>query len=202
MDFLTDIKQERNKRAHPPINERIKILRSISNGANFINYQSAFSKIKGKKNIIPPSGRHEGSQIPLRQGSVVSNTKSAKKSTRSLGDLMRAVNKYAFLTCACGLKMKIPPDYKKNKVICPRCGRKNKIPVAELTAMSGMITGMKQKDKQHEIQPDKDNSFVYHRTGKGWESFNCRCGSPKQLSPAFNKPYFICNKCGRKIIVK
>ncbi len=189
---------------HPPMNERIQILRNISHGANFIDYQNAFTSIKGKQNIIPTSGISEKRKINLRTVAAAASTqaKSAKKSTRDLGDLMRAVNKYVFLSCACGLKMKLPPNFKKDKINCPRCGRKNHVPIAELAAVSGMIAGTEQTDIKPKNVTTKDDSFVYNRTGKGWESFSCRCGSPKQLSPAFNKSYFICNKCGRKIVIK
>lgn len=189
---------------HPPMYERIQILRNISHGANFIDYQNAFTSIKGKQNIIPTSGIREKRKINIRTVTAVSistQAKSAKKSTRDLGDLMRAVNKYMFLSCACGLKMKLPPNFKKDKINCPRCGRKNHVPIAELTAMSGIIAGNEKNDNiRNNKQADQD-SFVYNRTGKGWESFSCRCGSPKQLSPSFNKTFFICNKCGRKIMV-
>jgi len=187
---------------HPPMNERIQILRNISHGANFIDYQNAFTTIKGKQNIIPSSGIREKKKINIRTAVVSTQAKSTKKSTRDLGDLMRAVNKYMFLSCACGLKMKLPPNFKKDKINCPRCGRINHVPIAELAAMSGMIAGNEETDIIRNNEPAKQDSFVYNRTGKGWESFSCRCGSPKQLSPAFNKSSFVCNKCGRKIVVK
>ena len=187
---------------HPPMNERIQILRNISHGANFIDYQNAFTTIKGKQNIIPSSGIREKKKINIRTAVVSTQAKSTKKSTRDLGDLMRAVNKYMFLSCACGLKMKLPPNFKKDKINCPRCGRINHVPIAELAAMSGMIAGNEKTDIIRNNEPAKQDSFVYNRTGKGWESFSCRCGSPKQLSPAFNKSSFICNQCGRKIVVK
>ena len=49
---------------------------------------------------------------------------SAQKQMRQVDDIMRRVNGFAFLACACGLKMKIPPNFKSNKVVCPRCKRK------------------------------------------------------------------------------
>jgi heat shock protein HtpX len=36
---------------------------------------------------------------------------------------MRQVNQFIFLTCLCGLKLKIPPNFKSDKVQCPRCKR-------------------------------------------------------------------------------
>ena len=187
---------------HPPIDERVKILRTISHGANLSDYQNAFGTITGKKNIIPASGRHAKTKLDIRAASASKETKTAKKSTRDLGDLIRAVNKYMFLTCACGLKMKIPPDYKKEKIDCPRCGKVNQVPLAELTALGSVMVSPEQEEViLNNIQPE-DNPLIYNRKGKGWESFSCECGSPKQISPAFNKPSFICNKCGKKIVVK
>ena len=188
---------------HPPMHERIQILRNISHGANFIDYQNAFTSIMGKQNIIPSSGIREKRKINLRTVAAASTQdKSAKKSTRDLGDLMRAVNKYMFLTCACGMKMKLPPNFKKDKINCPRCGRENHIPIAELAAIEVLNTETKKQDTITNSVPTKNDSFVYNRTGEGWETFSCLCGSPKQLSPAFKKSSFVCNKCGRKIVVK
>ena len=42
---------------HPPISERVRILRSISQGAGFIDYQNAFDKIKRKSSPIIPAFR-------------------------------------------------------------------------------------------------------------------------------------------------
>jgi heat shock protein HtpX len=36
---------------------------------------------------------------------------------------MMAVNQYTFIDCDCGLKLKIPPEYKEYQVECPKCGR-------------------------------------------------------------------------------
>ena len=187
---------------HPPIDERIRILRNISQGANFINYQNAYSDVKGRQarsNIIPSSAMHNKDRVSLRKPP---EHKPGTKKAHDLGDLIRAVNKYTFLTCACGMKIKLPPDFKKTEVKCPRCGSINNIPVAEIAAIAGVVHGITgQTEKQPEKQKQK-NEFVYHRKGKGWESFTCPCGSAKQISPSFNKPYFFCNKCGRKIIVE
>jgi heat shock protein HtpX len=38
-----------------------------------------------------------------------------------VGDIMRKVNGFIFLTCACGVTLKIPPNYSAATVECPRC---------------------------------------------------------------------------------
>lgn len=110
---------------HPPISERIRILRSMSGGANYIDYQNAFNEVKKHKvNLIPSSGLADQTSVGLKE-TVSSSvplglTKQVKRDT---GDIIMKVNNYSFVDCECGLKIKIPPDFKKDTVICPRCGR-------------------------------------------------------------------------------
>ncbi|HDZ59100.1 MAG TPA: peptidase M28, partial [Ignavibacteriales bacterium] len=52
---------------HPPISERIRILRSIAQSADFSAYQDAFNKVKGKEtNIIPPAELKESTPIGMK----------------------------------------------------------------------------------------------------------------------------------------
>lgn len=118
---------------HPPISERIRILRGMMQGAGYINYQKAFSNIRGSSSfIIPHSGLNLKEDVPIRHASGESEIIMDKKKTaRELGDLMMAVNKFAFLVCLCGLNIKLPPDFNKQDISCPRCGRKVEVPLAE-----------------------------------------------------------------------
>jgi len=114
---------------HPPISERVRILRSISGGANYIDYQNAFEKVKrGKTSLIPSSGLADQTSIGLKETVVSPVSLDLKKQTkRDTGDIMMRVNNYLFIECSCGLKIKIPPDYKKTELFCPRCGTKHSI---------------------------------------------------------------------------
>lgn len=110
---------------HPPITERINILRSMSQGVNYVNYQNAFNSVKGKRSIlVPQSGLTDAAIIPLRSSladeSAVENTFKVK---RDVGDLMMKLNDFKFINCTCGLKLKVPPDFKDDTITCPRCGR-------------------------------------------------------------------------------
>jgi len=65
----------------------------------------------------------------LRQASTEAKKKERRKTQmRQVGDIMRKVNQFVFLTCLCGLKLKIPPNFKANKVACPRCKRTLDLP--------------------------------------------------------------------------
>jgi heat shock protein HtpX len=107
---------------HPPISERIKILRNMS-GVSFKNYSDAYSNITHRKTIVPPSALTK-EDIALRQaGEEAKKELRREAQMRQVGDIMRTLNAFVFLTCVCGLKLKIPPNYKSDKVRCPRCKR-------------------------------------------------------------------------------
>jgi heat shock protein HtpX len=190
---------------HPPISERIRILRSMMGGAGYTDYQEAYFRVKGKGSvIIPRSGLSEKETVEIRKPSVVSEkAPTRKKGIRQVGDLMRALNKYAFLVCACGLKMKIPPDFKKSQIPCPRCGRKLEVPVAELATLAAASQAL--ATPAGEVRAEKtatSSQQVYTRKGQGWESFSCQCGRLVQLSPGFVGPNVRCKDCGRIIEIK
>jgi len=108
---------------HPPISERIRILRNMTHGASFSDYSEAFAGVTKRKSVVPPSVLKKD-LVLLRTGqSDATRQPPVERQTKQIGDIMRAVNGFLFLTCPCTLKLKIPPNYKKNTVKCPRCHR-------------------------------------------------------------------------------
>ena len=107
---------------HPPIEKRIQILRKMMHSADYKSYQNAYSSVTGKTSLIPAAALSDET-IPVKK--VISEPppipKSEKEQMREIGDLNRAVNRFAFLTCLCGLKIKVPPDFTKPNIVCPRC---------------------------------------------------------------------------------
>jgi heat shock protein HtpX len=113
---------------HPPISERIKILRNLTHGASFKDYSDSFSSVTHKKTVVPAAALTK-EEIALRQaGDEAIKKERIQTQMRQVGDIMRRVNQFVFLTCLCGLKLKIPPNYKADKVGCPRCKRILDIP--------------------------------------------------------------------------
>jgi len=113
---------------HPPISERIRILRNMTHGASFKNYSDSFSAITNTKTVVPPTALTK-EDIALREASAEAKKKERLETQmRQVDDIMRRVNQFVFLTCLCGLKLKIPPNYKPDKVNCPRCKRTLDIP--------------------------------------------------------------------------
>jgi heat shock protein HtpX len=108
---------------HPPTSERIRILRSMAQGASFRDYAQAYTAVTHSKNIVPAAAL-TGEEVKIRQGQAEpTRQEKTQKQMRQIGDLMRKVNGFLFLTCACGLKLKVPPDFKGQAVQCPRCSR-------------------------------------------------------------------------------
>lgn len=110
---------------HPPISERINILKSMTHGVNFANYQAAFNNIKGRQsNIIPQSGLTDATKIGFRTSELSQTSfETGKQVKREVGDLMMKLNNFLFINCTCGLKLKVPPEFKANSITCPKCGR-------------------------------------------------------------------------------
>jgi len=115
---------------HPPISERIRILRNMTHGASFKDYSASFTNVTHTKTVIPSTALTK-EDIALRQASAEAKKKRRRETQmRQVGDIMRKVNGFLFLTCTCGLKLKVPPNFKARKVTCPRCKRKLDLPAS------------------------------------------------------------------------
>jgi len=108
---------------HPPMSERIRILRSMGSGAAFKDYSEAYSRVTKSRTVVPV-GALTKEEVSIRQASAEAKKKQrGEQQLRQVGDIMRRVNGFAFLGCVCGLTLKIPPNYKGASVKCPRCKR-------------------------------------------------------------------------------
>jgi heat shock protein HtpX len=197
------VKKKRNLNlgsTHPPTEERVRILRSMSQGASLLDYDQAYRQVHdGEAGVIPASGLKDQGTAHVRKASGDREApKSDKARRRDVGDLMRAVNEYAFLACAsCGLRIKIPPDFKRKSFPCPRCQTDVSVPLAELAAAATVLEAVKVAEK---TAAKKEVS--YQRKTTGWESFRCSCGKLLQLSPSFSGQHITCGNCGTKIKIE
>lgn len=181
---------------HPPINERIKILRSLSTGVELKNYALAFQKVTKSNKALPNSFFDDKTNIPVKE--IEPTTEATPTNPqRTFSDLINRLNNYIFLVCLCGLKIKIPPDLNKSEICCPKCGRDNKVPMAELAtiASAGVIINNNKTELKEEIDTPKKIRQVYKRQNKGWESFQCNCSKYVHLSPNFNRNLVKCSEC-------
>jgi len=111
---------------HPPIDERIRILRSMG-GVGLADYDAAFRQVKGKdKGVIPRSaldgiGARPGS-APRAAFAGDTDASRERRQAREIDDFFYKNEGYRRVECSCGAVLKIPPGFKSHKIKCPRCG--------------------------------------------------------------------------------
>jgi heat shock protein HtpX len=114
---------------HPPISERIRILRSMAGSVSLNDYNNAFRQIHGGgKNIISGPALAGAGAVGIRAASPegpVEQVRSEKvQRTREVSGVMERLSNYRIVTCDCGAKWKVPPGYRDDSILCTRCGRR------------------------------------------------------------------------------
>ncbi|MFC2003391.1 M48 family metallopeptidase [Chloroflexota bacterium] len=110
---------------HPPISERIRILRAMA-GASFGDYDQAYRQVhRGGKGIMPAAAGIAAGVVPLAATKPEPRVEEPDEMQRAreTSDVMWRLNKYKTITCDCGAKLRVPPKFKEPKIACPHCGR-------------------------------------------------------------------------------
>jgi heat shock protein HtpX len=114
---------------HPPLGERIRILRAMS-GASYKDYEQSYKAVKNES-VIPSSELSGSDAVSLRPATLGLQDGEVQEQidrTRETSDLMWKMGNYKTLNCEnCGAGMKLPPTYKGPAVRCPHCGFVNKV---------------------------------------------------------------------------
>jgi heat shock protein HtpX len=201
---------------HPPIDQRIRVLRSMGGTASFQQYDAAWRAVRGaNRGVIPPSALIAGQAAPVRLPQAAPGSVDPRARMREAGDVLRKVNQFLFLTCACGLRIKLPPDFNKNTVACPRCHRELSVPVAQVAAAGQVLSSLAGQPQgpapaaAPEPPPTPAGRAVFaaapleiSRLPNQWQSFKCPCGAAINLSPSNVADHMTCNRCGRQIVIR
>ena len=118
---------------HPPTQERIAILRSIGKSASLADYERAWRQFHSGKRLVGSETLKAASEhAPVRAASEKPTTQQTPQERLARAhqalDMMRRLGGFVFLTCACGARLKVPPNFPKSEVRCPRCGTVHKLP--------------------------------------------------------------------------
>lgn len=208
---------------HPPIEERVKILRSMgglvrgSGEVSYAAYERAYESAKGGRRILPASAMGLAA-APLRE-TPAAETEDPRVRQREVGDLVRTLNKFRFLPCACGVRVKVPDGYQKVEIACPRCGSRlhvgsaveeDAVRVATPAATSPPpVAPARNATPARRIPTAKPKAgsgvnqppLHFQRRGGGWESVRCSCGTIRNIAPSFTAPEVACSGCGRTLIL-
>ena len=129
--FLKDVTAGKLTDTHPPISERVGILRAMGGGASYGDYDKAYRQVHSAGTGIMSDGAiYMAGEVVARQASPTDNTKTTSEKisrTREVSDVMLRLNKYKITVCDCGATWKIPQDFKDDTVLCTRCGNRIKV---------------------------------------------------------------------------
>ena len=212
-------------RTHPPIQDRVRVLRTLTGGVSYAAYQEAMRKTGAHHAPkMPGSGLQQGA-APIRppHAEAQQAAQNPAQRMREAGDLLRSLNNFLFLQCACGMRIKLPPDFKKDQVDCPRCQRHLQVPIAQLATAGalgehlrgaggagglggaagvggavGALPFAQPKGGQGAAEKTLPPLQVKRQTG-GWMSVKCSCGTTMNIGPSFNLKETPCRRCGRSI---
>ena len=92
----------------------------MASGAGFNNYNNAYGKVNGGT-IISGSDLRSAEELELR-GIKRTEPVDRATQTRNANDILLRASKFSFIECACGLRIKVPPNFSDKSVKCPRCG--------------------------------------------------------------------------------
>jgi heat shock protein HtpX len=117
---------------HPPLSERIRILRSMAGGAALADYNSAYQEVHGGRGgLLAAAALAGGQTVSLRAPSQETGAQQPEPTrverAREVSDLMWRMNDYKIIDCDCGTKLKIPPKLGRASVRCPHCGTVHKV---------------------------------------------------------------------------
>ena len=181
---------------HPPTQDRVKILRGMGGRAGYVDYEAALRKIEGRERrlaALTSVARSEASIAARGPSAEPDAQQTAVGRAREVGDLLDRLALFIFVPCACGMRIKLPPDYRGDSVLCPRCSRQLIVPAAVPIPIEGAAVSATP------AASSGGSGLRYDRTGDGWDAFRCTCGQTIQLGPDFPLDYTVCAKCNSRI---
>jgi heat shock protein HtpX len=113
---------------HPPLSNRIRILRAMA-GASFNDYDQAYRQVHGGgQGVIPAAGLVAGT-VPIATIKLEGEAGELNEiqRARETSDVMWRLSNYNTITCDCGAKLRVPPQFKEPQIKCPHCGRTHQV---------------------------------------------------------------------------
>jgi len=108
---------------HPPIAERVRILRAMG-GASYLDYERAYEQAK-KQRLLPASALAAVGTVAVRAARPEAVDEKVEKvaRVRETSQALWNVSDYRTIDCPCGAKLRVPPGHGGDTVKCPHCGR-------------------------------------------------------------------------------
>ncbi len=108
---------------HPPISERIRILRAMA-GAAYVDYDQAYREVhRGGKGVMPTAATAGVMPLAATKREAAAGEEGELARARETSDAMWRLSNYQTINCDCGARLRVPPRFNKSEIICPHCGR-------------------------------------------------------------------------------
>ena len=111
---------------HPPLADRIKILRKMA-GAGYYDYEKSYESVKNSH--VMGAASLAGDTVQTRQatpGAQDGELQDQISRTRETSDAMWKMSNYRTINCEnCNTLLRLPPSYRESAVRCPHCGHIN-----------------------------------------------------------------------------
>ena len=92
-------------------------------------YNDSFRKVTGRAVGVVPRGSLAAIEaVEPRQPAA--DARSHLERVREVTDALWHLQDYAFLACACGTTMKVPPAHAGKELPCPHCDTRHRVPRA------------------------------------------------------------------------
>jgi heat shock protein HtpX len=125
---------------HPATEDRVRVLRGMTGSASLAAYEQAYRAQHPKESVLTPSLLKQSVEQPARAAATGDPAGDAPNTWREAQDLLHKIDRYAMLACACGMKLKVPPDFDQSQVACPKCGQVHPVPPEMLAALAAVKT--------------------------------------------------------------
>ena len=121
---------------HPPIDERVRILRSMG-GVGLADYDAAYRQVSGhkggviKESTVKSSAMDGIGAMPGSRARAATSGEDGvawngdRKQARAVDDFFYKKQNYGRIECPCGAVLKVPPGFQLDRLRCPRCGREH-----------------------------------------------------------------------------
>jgi heat shock protein HtpX len=115
---------------HPPIQERIRILRAMAGNVSYTTYNEAYKTVKHTNGGV--MSNQAAASVPgaafvagTKQGPVEEPASAKVARAREVSNMMYKLDDYSIIDCECGTRLKVPPALRGQTVRCPHCGRQH-----------------------------------------------------------------------------
>lgn len=127
---------------HPPVEERIAILRSMGHSASLSDYYAAWQRFhKGErlapKKVFAAAPASVPTRGPAAKPSSEETPEERLRRAHEALDMFRRIGGFLFIPCTCGANLKVPPGFSRGQVRCPRCGAQHSLAEAKQEGAGG-----------------------------------------------------------------